>query len=201
MKQPGKKTFWATMAIVIMIVLIFCLTSVPSVQQVMAQMTNHPVYRSSADGISLLSIYEGEWDALLSTCRQASDKQIVLTIALPAQAILEGTQQVVQLQQMGHEVALYGADTNGTQQQTWMCEQQAQVMEIQNVIQNENIVYIPFSSHTSQRAALLCRQTGMTYALFSKDSRAYAAPDAAARLDTADPGLVRRRELCHHAWD
>ena len=90
MNQSGKKTLWATVAIVAMIVLAFCMTSVPAVQQAMAQMTNHPVYQSSADGISLISIYEGDWAPLLSTCTRAADKQIYLTIALPVETILSG---------------------------------------------------------------------------------------------------------------
>lgn len=178
MNQPRKKTLWATLAIVTIIVLAFCLTNVPSVQQAMAQVTNHPIYQSRADGISLVSIYEGEWEPLLSTCRQAADKQIPLTIALPAQTILTGQAQVVQLQQMGHEVALYGTDPDGAQQQDWIREQQQQIIQVQNVTQNKSLVYIPFSSHTSHAAALLCRQMGMKYALFSKDSRAFAASDA-----------------------
>ena len=180
MNQSGKKTLWATVAIVAMIVLAFCMTSVPAVQQAMAQMTNHPVYQSSADGISLISIYEGEWAPLLSTCTRAADKQIYLTIALPVETILSGEEQVVKLQQMGHEVAVYGTDPSGQSQEEWLLEQQRQIHQVQNVIQNKELVYVPFSSHTSYAAALLCRKTGMTYALFSKDSRAYAAADAAA---------------------
>lgn len=182
MRVYGKWYGVFTVAIVMLIGLAFILTNVPAIEQVIAQSSCLPYYRSEHDSVCLITVFDGDMDQLLRVARRAASAHVPVTVGITVEQLNASPDLVKEVLALGHALALYGRPrVEGQSKEPWRESSILDLSEYKGATgyRDADVLYIPYLGQNTTEASEFCRENGMICLLYCKDSRVYPAESPA----------------------